>query len=89
MSVIILGGCGEIGRYIAADLVKSGIDVSIADIREYEGELIAKRLGKRASFVTAGIESSDTWVSKRPNTNSNCQSHLALRPIPSCSPGQA
>ena len=62
MSVIILGGCGEIGRYIAADLVKSGIDVSIADIREYEGELIAQRLGKRASFVKIDIRDRDLLV---------------------------
>jgi len=50
MSIIILGACGEIGRYIAYDLVKSGFNVTLADIREFEGKKIAEKLGTRASF---------------------------------------
>jgi saccharopine dehydrogenase-like NADP-dependent oxidoreductase len=62
MSIIILGGCGEIGRYIAKDLVKSGLNVTIADIREVEGKLIANRLGHRASFLKLNIMQFDTLV---------------------------
>ncbi len=50
MSIIILGACGEIGRYIAFDLVKSGFNVTLADIREFEGKKIAEKLGTRAAF---------------------------------------
>ncbi len=50
MSIIILGACGEIGRYIAYDLVKNGYKVTLADIREIEGKKIAKKLGSRATF---------------------------------------
>ncbi|MFW9968888.1 MAG: saccharopine dehydrogenase family protein [Candidatus Odinarchaeota archaeon] len=50
MSIIILGACGEIGRYIAFDLVKSGFNVTLADIRESEGKKIAEKLGTRATF---------------------------------------
>jgi len=50
MSIIILGACGEIGRYIALDLVNSGFDVTLADIREQEGNHLAQKLGSRASF---------------------------------------
>jgi saccharopine dehydrogenase-like NADP-dependent oxidoreductase len=50
MSIIILGACGEIGRYIAFDLVKSGFEVTLADLREIEGNMLAKQLGSRASF---------------------------------------
>ena len=50
MSIIILGACGEIGRYIAFDLVKSGFNVTLADIREFEGKKIAEKLGFRATF---------------------------------------
>ncbi|NVM36543.1 MAG: SDR family NAD(P)-dependent oxidoreductase [Candidatus Lokiarchaeota archaeon] len=50
MSIIILGACGEIGRYIALDLVNSGFDVVLADIREPEGNQLAKKLGSRATF---------------------------------------
>jgi len=50
MSIIILGACGEIGRYIAFDLVKSGFNVTLADIREFEGKKIAEKLGTRATF---------------------------------------
>ncbi|MFX1346083.1 MAG: saccharopine dehydrogenase family protein [Promethearchaeota archaeon] len=50
MSIIILGACGEIGRYIAFDLVKSGFNVTLADIREFEGKKLAERLGHRAIF---------------------------------------
>jgi saccharopine dehydrogenase-like NADP-dependent oxidoreductase len=50
MSIIILGACGEIGRYIAFDLVKSGFKVTLADIREFEGKKIAEKLGSRATF---------------------------------------
>ncbi|MFX1277738.1 MAG: SDR family NAD(P)-dependent oxidoreductase, partial [Promethearchaeota archaeon] len=50
MSIIILGACGEIGRYIAFDLVKNGFNVTLADIREYEGRKIAEKLGMRATF---------------------------------------
>ena len=62
MSIIILGGCGEIGRFIAADLVKSGFNVAIADIREFEGKEIAKRLGKRATFQKLDIRQFDKLV---------------------------
>ncbi|MCK4282239.1 MAG: saccharopine dehydrogenase NADP-binding domain-containing protein [Candidatus Lokiarchaeota archaeon] len=62
MSIIILGGCGEIGRFIAVDLIKSGFDVTIADLREIEGERLAKRLGKRASFQRLYIRHFDTLV---------------------------
>ena len=50
MSIIILGACGEVGRYIAYDLVKSGFNVTLADIREFEGKLLSKKLGTRATF---------------------------------------
>ena len=43
MSIIILGACGEVGRYIAYDLVKSGFDITLADIREFEGKRIAEK----------------------------------------------
>jgi len=62
MSIIILGGCGEIGRFIAGDLIKSGFDVTIADLREIEGERLAKRLGKKASFQRLDIRHFDTLV---------------------------
>jgi len=50
MSIIILGACGEVGRYIAFDLVKSGFNVTLADIKEREGKKIAEKLGTRATF---------------------------------------
>ncbi|MFX0001981.1 MAG: SDR family NAD(P)-dependent oxidoreductase, partial [Promethearchaeota archaeon] len=50
MSIIILGACGEIGRYIAYDLVKSGFNVTLADLREFEGRKIAEKLGNKATF---------------------------------------
>ena len=50
MSIIILGACGEVGRYIAYDLVKSGFDITLADIREFEGKRIAEKLGTKATF---------------------------------------
>ena len=62
MKIIILGGCGEIGRYIAADLVISGFNVTISDIREIEGKQLAKRLGKKASFQKLDIRQHDTLV---------------------------
>jgi len=50
MSIIILGACGEIGKYIALDLVNSGFEVTLADLKEREGNMLAKTLGSRASF---------------------------------------
>ncbi|MFX1568551.1 MAG: SDR family NAD(P)-dependent oxidoreductase [Promethearchaeota archaeon] len=50
MNIIVLGACGEVGRYIAFDLVKNGYNVTLADIREFEGKRIAEKLGKRATF---------------------------------------
>jgi saccharopine dehydrogenase-like NADP-dependent oxidoreductase len=55
MSIIILGACGEIGRYIAYDLVKSGFNVSLADIREFEGKKLAEKLGTKATFYKLDI----------------------------------
>lgn len=55
MSIIILGACGEIGRYIALDLVNSGFDVTLADIREKEGNYLAQKLGSRASFLKLDV----------------------------------
>ncbi|MFX1470626.1 MAG: saccharopine dehydrogenase family protein [Promethearchaeota archaeon] len=55
MSIIILGACGEIGRYIALDLVRSGFNVTLADIRESEGNQLAKKLGTRATFLKLDI----------------------------------
>jgi len=62
MSIIILGACGEIGRYIALDLVKSGFDVVLADIRESEGKQLAKKLGSRASFQKFDVMDFDNLV---------------------------
>jgi lysine 6-dehydrogenase len=62
MSIIILGGCGEIGRFIAADLVKNGFNVTIADLREFQGKWLAERLGKRASFQKIDVRHFDTLV---------------------------
>ena len=62
MSIIILGGCGEMGRFMAMDLVKSGFDVTIADINEPLGLQLAKKLGKRASFKKLNIREFDTLV---------------------------
>jgi saccharopine dehydrogenase-like NADP-dependent oxidoreductase len=55
MSIIILGACGEIGRYIAYDLVKSGLKVTLADIREFEGKKLADKLGTNATFSKLDI----------------------------------
>ena len=62
MSIIILGGCGEIGRYIAKDLVKSGFNVTIADLREFEGKILANQLGNKTSFLKLNILHFDTLV---------------------------
>ncbi len=55
MSIIILGACGEIGRYIAFDLVKSGFKVTLADIRDYEGKKLADKLGTNATFLSLDV----------------------------------
>ncbi|MFX1242173.1 MAG: saccharopine dehydrogenase family protein [Promethearchaeota archaeon] len=55
MSIIILGACGEIGRYIAYDLVKSGLKVTLADIREFEGKKLAEKLGTNATFYKLDV----------------------------------
>jgi lysine 6-dehydrogenase len=55
MSIIILGACGEIGRYIALDLVKCGFKVTLADIREFEGNILAEKLGSNANFQKLDI----------------------------------
>ncbi|MFB0561302.1 MAG: saccharopine dehydrogenase family protein [Candidatus Lokiarchaeia archaeon] len=62
MSIIVLGGCGEIGKFIAADLVSSGFKVTIADLREKEGKLLAKKLGKKASFQKIDVKDTDSLV---------------------------
>ncbi|MGB5911031.1 MAG: SDR family NAD(P)-dependent oxidoreductase [Promethearchaeia archaeon] len=62
MSVIILGGCGEIGKYIAKDLVESGFKVTITDIREREGKLLAKKLGSRATSSKLDIRQLDVLI---------------------------
>lgn len=62
MSIIILGACGEIGRYIALDLVKSGYNVTLADIRDIEGKYLAKKLGSRANFQRLDVTDFDTLV---------------------------
>jgi saccharopine dehydrogenase-like NADP-dependent oxidoreductase len=67
MSIIILGACGEIGRYIALDLVKSGFNVTLADIRENEGKLLAKNLGTRAVFLKLNIIDFDNLVEELKN----------------------
>ncbi|MFW9952052.1 MAG: SDR family NAD(P)-dependent oxidoreductase, partial [Candidatus Thorarchaeota archaeon] len=55
MSIIILGACGEIGRYIAFDLVKSGFNVTLVDLREFEGIKLSEKLGSRATFQKLDI----------------------------------
>jgi len=62
MSIIILGACGEIGRFIAYDLVKSGFKVTLADIREFEGNHLARKLGTNASFIKLDIRDFDNLV---------------------------
>nr|MDO8076212.1 SDR family NAD(P)-dependent oxidoreductase [Candidatus Freyarchaeota archaeon] len=62
MSVIVLGACGEIGRFIAADLAGSGFSVTVADIREREGRTLAEELGKRASFKKVDVHDFDSLV---------------------------
>ena len=62
MSVITLGACGEIGRFIAYDLVKSGFKVTLADIREFEGNHLARKLGTRASFLKLDIRDFETGM---------------------------
>ncbi|MFX1312761.1 MAG: SDR family NAD(P)-dependent oxidoreductase [Promethearchaeota archaeon] len=62
MTIIILGACGEIGRHIAFDLVKSGFDVVLVDIREKEGIQIAKKLGSRASFQKLNVMELDNLI---------------------------
>ena len=57
-----MGGCGEIGRYIAKDLVKSGVNVTIADVREREGKLLASKLGSRATFYKLDICQLDVLI---------------------------
>ena len=42
MSIIILGGCGKMGQFMAMDLVKSGFDITIADINEIVGQELVK-----------------------------------------------
>ena len=62
MSIIILGGCEEIGRYIDTDLVRSEFNVTIADLREFEGNFIANKLGNKANFIKLDIRHFDTLV---------------------------
>ncbi len=62
MSITILGGCGEIGRFIAKDLVESGFKVTVADIREREGKFLAKKLGSRATFYKLDIRQLDVLI---------------------------
>jgi lysine 6-dehydrogenase len=50
MSILVLGGCGEIGRSVCEDLVKSDAEVTVGDMREKEGQALAERLGGKASF---------------------------------------
>lgn len=50
-----MGACGEIGRYIAFDLIKSGFKVTLADIREYEGKKLADKLGTNATFLSLDV----------------------------------
>ncbi len=64
LSIIILGGCGEIGRYIAKDLVQQGVNITIADIRELEGKRLSKKLGSRADFSKLDIRDFDKLVEK-------------------------
>jgi len=57
MRIAVLGGAGEIGRYVVEHLLeRSDSSVVIADLREDSGNRLAKRLGPRASFqlVDAG-----------------------------------
>jgi lysine 6-dehydrogenase len=62
MSIIILGACGEIGRYIALDLIKNGFNVTLADIREFEGKLLAEKLGSKANFQKLDVTDFDKLV---------------------------
>ena len=62
MSIIILGACGEIGRYIAYDLVKNGFKVTLADIREFEGKKLAEKLGTNATFSQIDVMDFDKLV---------------------------
>lgn len=51
MRIAVLGGAGEIGRYVVEHLLqRSDVSVVIADVREESGYRLAQRLGPRASF---------------------------------------
>ena len=62
MSIIVLGGCGKMGQFMVSDLVKSSVDVTIADINEVVGNKLADQLGTRASFRKINIKEYDNLV---------------------------
>ncbi len=59
---MILGGCGEMGRFMAMDLVKSGFEVTVADINEVLGRQLIKKFGTKASFQKIDVRESDNLV---------------------------
>ncbi len=56
-TAIISGGATLIGEGCAAVLAGYGVNVVIADINEADGKRVAKRIGKKASFIKADITS--------------------------------
>jgi len=58
-TAIVSGGATLIGESCAAVLAGYGVNVVIADINEADGKKVAKRIGKKASFIRADITSDD------------------------------
>jgi NAD(P)-dependent dehydrogenase (short-subunit alcohol dehydrogenase family) len=58
-TAIVSGGATLIGESCAAVLAGYGVNVVIADINSVDGKKVAKRIGKRASFIKADITSDD------------------------------
>lgn len=56
-TAIVSGGATLIGESCAAVLAGYGVDVVIADINEADGRKVAKRIGRKASFIKTDIVS--------------------------------
>ncbi|RMI33716.1 SDR family NAD(P)-dependent oxidoreductase [Nocardia stercoris] len=60
-SAIVTGGARGIGAAVAAELVKVGLGVVIADIRVEEGAATAALLGERAVFRCHDVTDEASW----------------------------
>ncbi|MBO0895399.1 MULTISPECIES: glucose 1-dehydrogenase [Arthrobacter] len=58
---IVTGGARGLGAAIATRLIAEGASVVIGDVREGDGENLAKELGKSARFVRLDVTNEAAW----------------------------